>query len=84
VVAGGSRRNLASVSRFTDFGDVDEVDRIVLADAQTSGGLLAAVDPPLEKAFLQALAEEGVPGAVIGRLTARRFSDGPSGRVVVR
>jgi selenide,water dikinase len=84
VVAGGSRRNLATVSRFTDFGDLDEVDRIVLADAQTSGGLLAAVDPPLEKAFLQALAEEGAPGAVIGRLTARQFSEGPSGRVVVR
>ena len=84
VVPGGTLRNLESVRRFTVFGDLDEALQIVLADAQTNGGLLVAVDAPLEKAFLQALDDEGVAGTTIGRITERGFSDGPSGRVVVR
>jgi len=84
VVPGGTERNLASASRFTRFGELDPVMQTVLADAQTSGGLLVAVDAPLEKAFLQALVDEGVDGVAIGRVTARDFEGGPSGRVVIR
>nr|NIS36553.1 selenide, water dikinase SelD [Actinomycetota bacterium] len=84
AVPGGTRRNLAAVARFTDFGVLDEAAQIVLADAQTSGGLLIAVDGPLEAALLQALDEEGVRGATIGRVAARSFADGPSGRITVR
>jgi selenide,water dikinase len=58
--SGGSRRNAAWTSSFTAFGvDVPEWRRRLLADATTSGGLLAAVAP--ERAG-------EVPGAVIGRL----------------
>lgn len=84
VVPGGTTRNLDSARRFTDFGGADDVTQIVLADAQTSGGLLVAVDAPLERAFLQALADEGVTGTTIGRVVDRDFADGPSGRVSVR
>ena len=38
VYAGGSRRNLETASRFTNFGSLAEEDRMLLADAQTSGG----------------------------------------------
>ncbi len=84
VVPGGTKRNLASVARSTDFGTLDETMQLLLADAQTSGGLLVAVDAPLEKAFLQALVDEGVDGVTVGRITERDFSHGPSGRIVVR
>ena len=84
VVPGGTQRNLASVARSTDFGTLDTTMQLVLADAQTSGGLLVSVDAPLEKAFLQALADEGVTGVTVGRITERDFSHGPSGRIVVR
>ncbi len=84
VVPGGTKRNLASVARSTDFGPLDETMQLLLADAQTSGGLLVAVDAPLEKAFLQALVDEGVDGVTVGRITERDFSHGPSGRIVVR
>lgn len=84
VVPGGTQRNLDSVARSTDFGTIDTTMQLVLADAQTSGGLLVAVDAPLEKAFLQALADEDVAGVTIGRITERDFSDGPSGRILVR
>jgi selenide,water dikinase len=45
-VSGGSRRNLDWVTPWTDFGGTPEVDRILLADAQTSGGLLVAGEVP--------------------------------------
>ncbi len=45
-VSGGTRRNLEWVSPHVDFGSVKEVDRLLLADAQTSGGLLLAGEVP--------------------------------------
>lgn len=83
VVPGGTVRNLEAATRFTRFGDADEPTRVLLADAQTSGGLLLAVAGPLTKALLQALEDEGETGAVIGRVVTRDFSDGPSGAITV-
>ncbi|MFJ2566221.1 selenide, water dikinase SelD [Streptomyces sp. NPDC087568] len=45
-VSGGTRRNLAWVEPFTDFGGADAGTRLLLADAQTSGGLLIAGEVP--------------------------------------
>ena len=45
-VSGGTRRNLAWVTSSTDFGDTSEDDVLLLADAQTSGGLLVAGELP--------------------------------------
>ncbi|MGI5169389.1 selenide, water dikinase SelD [Spirillospora sp. CA-253888] len=45
-VPGGSRRNLAWVSPHTGFGRLAEEERLLLADAQTSGGLLVAGEVP--------------------------------------
>ena len=45
-VPGGSRENLRLAKEFTTFAaDVSEEIQILLADAQTSGGLLIAVNP---------------------------------------
>jgi selenide,water dikinase len=77
VIAGGTRRNRAFVEPHVEWGDLDEGERFVLADAQTSGGLLiAASDGDALEAGLRARA---VPAAEIGRTT-----DGPPGRMVVR
>ena len=43
---GGSRRNLDWVAPHADFGDASEDDLLLLADAQTSGGLLVAGEVP--------------------------------------
>lgn len=45
-VSGGTRRNLDWVSPFTDFGSLSGEERLLLADAQTSGGLLLAGELP--------------------------------------
>ncbi len=83
AIPGGTLRNLESVGRFTDFGSVNEFTKLLLADAQTSGGLLMAVDAPLAAALLRALEEEGVAAARIGTIRTREFADGPTGRIDV-
>ncbi|MFF4562168.1 selenide, water dikinase SelD [Streptomyces sp. NPDC001435] len=45
-VSGGTRRNLEWVAPHTDFGTTDTDTRLLLADAQTSGGLLVAGEVP--------------------------------------
>jgi selenide,water dikinase len=57
-VSGGSRRNLDWVRPHADLAGVDEDEALLLADAQTSGGLLVAGELP------------GYP--VIGRLVPAR------------
>jgi selenide,water dikinase len=44
VVPGGSKRNHAYVSPATDWGELTPPEQLVLADAQTSGGLLIAAE----------------------------------------
>jgi len=58
-----------------DDGGYGEVDRLLLADAQTSGGLLFGADPDRAAA---AAAELGAPAGVIGRVRAG------SGRIRLR
>jgi selenide,water dikinase len=45
-IPGGSRRNLEWVTPYLDRGRYDEVAQLLLADAQTSGGLLLAGEIP--------------------------------------
>lgn len=67
VMPGGSRANLVSVLSSVSFeGSLkdDEMEQLLLADAQTSGGLVASVSPRYEKRVLEGLREAGVPVAV--------------------
>lgn len=84
MIPGGTRRNLAAVDPMCDFGDTDERTKLILADAQTSGGLLLCIDEPLERALHAALTDNGVSAWTIGRLVARDFADGPSGTIRVK
>jgi selenide,water dikinase len=45
-VSGGTRRNLEWVRPHTDLSSIGEEDALLLADAQTSGGLLVAGELP--------------------------------------
>jgi selenide,water dikinase len=57
---------------------VSEEGRVVLCDAQTSGGLLIAVPHERLEALMGALTDRGVDGARIGELVPD-----PSGRIWV-
>ena len=81
AVPGGTKRNLEAVRAHVTFGPaVDEATRILLADAQTSGGLLLAAPADRLAALLDGLARESTPvRAVIGRVM-----EGPAGQITVR
>ncbi len=71
VVPGGSENNLDYVSPFVIWGDsISKVMRIVLADAQTSGGLLMAVKSDQAEAMLSELMQKGVADSrIVGEIT---------------
>jgi selenide,water dikinase len=76
VVAGGTKRNLAWLNATTDWGELTEPERLVLADAQTSGGMLIVTREP--EALAAALDARGVAHAEVGSVT-----EGTPGRVRV-
>jgi selenide,water dikinase len=72
VVPGGSKRNLKHAGQVTSFDEgVSEGTRLLLADAQTSGGLLLCVPEARSEEALRRLADAGIErAAVIGKLLA--------------
>jgi selenide, water dikinase len=71
VVPGGSKANLRWVQPNVSFGvGLSDTTPIVLADAQTNGGLLAAVDAASADALLAAIRAAGVEAVRIGDVVA--------------
>jgi selenide,water dikinase len=81
AVPGGTTRNLESLHDAVRFAEsVSDADRTLLADAQTSGGLLIAVAAERVERLCGALARETAPAAaLIGHVTA-----GAAGTITVR
>ena len=81
AVPGGTQRNRDSLTAHVTFAPgVNEALRVLLHDAQTSGGLLLAVPAERADALVAALKQEGTPAAArIGRVT-----EGPAGAIQVR
>lgn len=70
VMPGGSRRNLEWGTELLDAGSRDEVDQLLFADAQTSGGLIFGVDSERTADVLAELAETGHRAASIGTIVS--------------
>ncbi len=71
VIPGGTRSNLVYVKQaLTIEREVSEIDQLLAADAQTSGGLLIALSPEKVNQFVTRLSDKGAsPAAVIGHIT---------------
>jgi selenide,water dikinase len=68
-VPGGTKTNLEHVGKSVVFkGGLPEHVRYVLADAQTNGGLLAALPEKLARTALKALEAKGVEAWIVGEL----------------
>ena len=80
LVPGGTKRNLAWVAPNTRFSPgVAEADKLILCDAQTSGGLLIAVPADRETELVAELTRRGTAAAAsIGELVV-----GTAGRLEV-
>lgn len=79
VAPGGTHRNVSSVANSVSWdAALTDDDRLLLCDAQTSGGLLMSVPTERAGALVAALQDEGAPcAAIVGRIT-----DGPAGTIL--
>lgn len=69
LIPSGAYRNLNYLEEKLQWnGSIDETDKLILTDPQTSGGLLMAVPGDKAAATLEALEAEGVTGAKIGEI----------------
>ncbi len=70
AVPGGTKANLRSTAKDAEYGQtVDEAQKIILNDAQTSGGLLISVPESQAKQLMSNLKEAGVTeAAVVGAI----------------
>jgi selenide,water dikinase len=79
-IPGGTRRNQADTEADVTFApDIDPVTRILLADAQTSGGMLISVPAEKADALIRTLENSDAPAAArIGEIVA-----GKAGHITV-
>ena len=68
MIPSGTRSNHSFVSPSTDWGDLSSTEELVLADAQTSGGLLISIPKAHEGELQNALRGKGVSFATIGQV----------------
>jgi selenide,water dikinase len=73
VLPGGTRRNHEAACEITQWSDsVSSTDQYLMTDAQTSGGLLIAVERKSADAFIRSLADAGtLAQAIIGEIIPR-------------
>jgi selenide,water dikinase len=69
VVPGGTLSNLKFAKERADWGKgITDEDKLILADAQTSGGLLISLSKEKKDKLLKALSAKGISAAVIGEI----------------
>ena len=71
IAPGGTHRNLESCADFVSWGDkIQETDKLLMCDPQTSGGLLISIPSDSVDSLLNDLSGRGVSASVVGDVTA--------------
>ena len=72
IAPGGTRANLTFLADWVQYApEISEEEQLLLCDAQTSGGLLAAVPEASAQAVMHAFSEAGtLAAAMVGRIEA--------------
>lgn len=73
IIPGGTRSNLSYIDKYVEWSkNVSDIKKIILADAQTSGGLLISVKEKTANKLIDELNNNGVEQSVIiGKITKR-------------
>ncbi len=80
IIPGGTLNNLEYAGKFTAWDErISYIKKVLLCDAQTSGGLLVAMPESHADAFVQELNKSGINGEIIGKMV----SEG-TGLIIVR
>ncbi len=77
VIPGGTKRNLDFASSFVSFSDsISDTKKYMIADAQTSGGLLVALPQNEAQSYAERCTEAtGLEVKIIGHFTPKQNSD---------
>lgn len=68
-VPGGTRRNLASLAEDVEFSTLSPDARLLMADAQTSGGMLSGFSPDQAESYVEEMKTKGhLATAIIGKV----------------
>ncbi|WP_438319212.1 selenide, water dikinase SelD [Sporosarcina sp. FA9] len=79
-VPGGTKNNFAHIANVVDYAEtLDQIDKWILCDAVTSGGLLISVANIEANAMLKELRDKGVDAHIIGEVTKEQ-----KGRIQVK
>lgn len=78
-ISGGAKRNLKDLATQVDFGETVETSRLILADPQTSGGLLMSVPAERVSQLMELLRDDAPNATIIGHVT-----EGATGTIRVR
>lgn len=79
IIPGGTFNNLEYVKDDVDFGSHTRTNQLLLADSQTSGGLLIALRPEQADEYLKKILKAGVNSAVV----IGEFTGNGEGRISV-
>ncbi|MCK9398795.1 MAG: selenide, water dikinase SelD [Bacteroidales bacterium] len=72
IIPGGTLNNLEFAEKFVIWDEkVSYLRKVLLCDAQTSGGLLIALPERYAEDFLHRMDESGITAAIIGRITSQ-------------
>jgi len=73
-IAGGTANNKMFLEKYITFTDnIDDDERMIFFDAQTSGGLLISINPDSSDECLKMLLEKGIKhAAIIGEVTTEK------------
>jgi selenide,water dikinase len=76
IVPGGTWDNMKSFEQYVSWqGEVTQIERVLMNDAQTSGGLLIFVPGERKEALVIAMREKGVLAAHIGDVLSEAIKD---------
>jgi selenide,water dikinase len=72
IIPGGTLNNLEFAGKFVHWEEhVSYLKKVLLCDAQTSGGLLVAIPLRFAEDFLSRLSEKGKRGVIIGKIKSQ-------------
>jgi selenide, water dikinase len=78
VVPNSAERNMFALEEDVTWTQAPLATRLVMADPQTSGGLLLSVNADTATALVKACVDKGVPATIVGQVL-----EGPPGRIEV-
>lgn len=75
AIPGGTKANYNFALGWTDFSQLSMIERYLVCDSQTSGGLLVSLPEEEVETYIKSLLDHGIRGVFIGTITGKGKGD---------